>query len=167
MTKLDIRFATLNDTARLAELKSTYVRSLYRGFISQDILNRSTPEFHAATIRAWLESGTYRIALIERDGVISNYIVYGTNPLAPHNGLIYEGVCDHLTTTEEKRLLVNHCLQELRSMGHTIAHLWVLVDNFRVRFLFETLGFRPDGARETREMFGQEIRIARYQYLLT
>ena len=51
-------------------------------------------------------------------------------------------------------------------MGHTSAYLWILTDNFRVRFLFENLGFRPDGARETREMFGQELYIARYQYAL-
>lgn len=166
MAELHIRLATHDDVARLAELKSTYVRSLYRGFISQDILNRSTPDFHAATLAPWLADGTYRAAMLERDGSIGGYIVYGTNPEPPYNGLIYEGVSDHMTTVEEKRLLINHCLNDLRSMGHTAAYLWILLDNFRVRYLFETLGFRPDGERQTREMFGQEIRIARYVYSL-
>ena len=166
MTELHIRSASLDDVARLAELKSTYVRSLYRGFISQDILNRSTPDFHAATLAPWLKDGTYRIALVERNGVIGNYIIYGTNPEAPYNGLIYEGVCDDKTTVEEKRMLVDYCLNDLRSMGHTAAYLWILTDNFRVRYLFETLGFRPDGERQTRQMFGQELRIARYVYSL-
>ena len=166
MDELHIRSASLDDVARLAELKSTYVRSLYRGFISQDILNRSTPDFHAATLRPWLADGTYRVALLKHGEAISSYIVYGTNPEAPYNGLIYEGVCDHLTTTEEKRMLVQHCLSELRERGHSTAYLWILVDNFRVRYLFETLGFRPDGARENRESFGQELHIARYQYKL-
>ncbi len=166
MAKLTIRPATADDIATMAELKSTYVRSLYRGFISQDILHRSTPDFHAATLRAWLESGMYRILLAECDGVLSHYIVFGTNPEEPHNGLIYEGVSSSFTSTEDKRLLVDRCLQELREMGHTIAHLWILTDNFRVRFLFENLGFRPDGAREKRNMFGQELHIARYQYKL-
>ena len=166
MAKLNIRLATLEDIPCLAELKSTYVRSLYRGFISQSVLNSSTTELHEATLRDWLESGAYRIALIERDGVISNYIVYGDNPDEPYNGLIYEGVCDQLTTSEEKRMLVDHCLNELRAKGHTIAYLWVLVDNFRVRYLFESMGFRPDGTRDTRELYDQELRIARYQYKL-
>ena len=166
MAELNIRFAGMSDIPALSELKSTYVRNLYRGFISQDILNRSTPSFHAATLTAWLESGDYRIALIERDGRPANYIMYGNNPDAPFNGLIYEVVCDPLTTSEEKRQLVMHCLDDLRSMGHTKAYLWILVDNFRVRYLFESLGFRPDGARETRDLFGQELRIARYQYNL-
>lgn len=150
----------------MAELKSAYVRSLYRGFISQDILHRSTPDFHAATLRAWLESGMYHILLAECEGTLSHYIVFGTNPEEPHNGLIYEGVSSDAASTEDKRLLVDHCLQSLRDMGHTIAHLWILTDNFRVRFLFENFGFRPDGARESREMFGQELHIARYQYSL-
>lgn len=166
MAELNIRSATLDDVAALAELKCTYVRTLYRGFISQDVLNRSTPDFHAATLLPWMQDGTYRIALIERDGVISNYIVYGSNPEAPYNGLIYEGVCDHLTTVDEKRMLVDWCLRDLKSMGHTTAYLWVLMDNFRVRYLFESFGFRPDGERQSRELFGQELRIARYQYKL-
>ena len=166
MAKLNMRQATTADIPRLAELKSTYVRALYRGFISQDLLNRATAEHYVAAITDWMNSGLYRVALIERDGVISNYIVYGDNPEEPYNGLIYEGVCDHLTTTEEKRMLVQHCLSELRERGHSTAYLWILVDNFRVRYLFETLGFRPDGARENRESFGQELHIARYQYKL-
>ena len=168
MGKLHIRPATSEDVAALAELKCTYVRNLYRGFISQSILNRSTPPFHANTLNAWLANNDFRIALAERDGVIIQFVVYGNNPDAPYNGLLYEGVCDHLvTTTEEKRAMVNYCLDDLRAMGHSKAYLWILVDNFRVRYLFESLGFRPDGAREVREMFGQELRIARYVYPLS
>lgn len=166
MEELNIRQAGMSDVPALAQLKCTYVHALYKGFISQDVLNRSTPAFHEAMLTAWLESGQYRIALIERDGKPANYIMYGSNPDEPFDGLIYEGVCDPHTTSEEKRRLVEHCLQELRGMGHAKAYLWILVDNFRVRYLFESLGFRPDGARETREMFGQELRIARYQYKL-
>jgi len=166
MEKLHIRKATMEDIPRLAEPKSTYVRSLYRGFISQDMLNNATAAHYQVAFANWMSTGLYDIALIEHDGAIGNYIVYGNNPEAPYNGLIYEGVCDHLTTTEEKRALVYHCLDDLRSRGHSTAYLWILVDNFRVRYLFETLGFRPDGARETRENFGQELHIARYQYKL-
>jgi len=166
MAELNIRQATMEDIPLLAELKNTYVRSLYRGFISQDVLNGATLEHYIAAITEWMESGQYRVALIERDGAIGTYIVYGDNPEAPFNGLIYEGVCDHLSTTEEKRALVDYCLGDLRGHGHTTAYLWILVDNFRVRYLFETLGFRPDGERQTRETFGQELHIARYQYKL-
>lgn len=166
MAELNIRLATREDIPRLAQLKSTYVRSLYRGFIPQELLCRATEEHYVAAITEWLETGLYNVALIEHDGAIGNYIVYGDNPEAPYNGLIYEGVCDHFTTTEEKRMLVQHCLNDLRGRGHTTAYLWILVDNFRVRYLFETLGFRPDGARETRELFGQELHISRYQYKL-
>ncbi len=166
MAELNIRQATMADIPLLAELKCAYVRSLYRGFISQEILNDATLEHYISDITAWMKSGQYRVALIERDGAIGTYLVYGDNPEEPYNGLIYEGVCDHLSTSEEKRALVDHCLQELRSHGHTTAYLWVLVDNFRVRYLFENLGFRPDGERQQRELFGQKLSIARYQHKL-
>ena len=156
----------MEDISQLAELKSTYVRGLYRGFISQEVLNNATAAHYQAAFATWMATGAYDIALIEHNGRIGNYIIYGNNPEAPYNGLIYEGVCDRLTTTEEKRALVHHCLDDLRRRGHTTAYLWILVDNFRVRYLFETLGFRPDGTRETRETFGQELHIARYQYKL-
>ena len=167
MAELNIRMATMADIPLMAELKCTYVRNLYRGFISGEILHRATKELYMATITRWLESGMYNVAIIEHDGAIGQYLVYGDNPEDPFQGLIYEGVCDHLTTTEEKRLLVNYCLDDLRRRGHSIAYLWILSDNFRVRYLFETLGFRPDGTRRASEMFGQELHIARYQYKLT
>lgn len=166
MEKLHIRAASMEDIPRLAELKSTYVRSLYRGFISQDVLNNATAAHYQAAFAAWMSTGLYDIALIEHENTPGNYIVYGDNPEEPSGGLIYEGVCDHLTTTEEKRALVHHCLDDLRRRGHSTAYLWILVDNFRVRYLFETLGFRPDGAREIRNVFGQDLHIARYQYKL-
>ena len=166
MAELNIRLATREDIPRLAQLKSTYVRSLYRGFISQDVLDNATAAHYQADFATWMSTGLYDIALIEHEGAIGNYIVYGNNPEEPAGGLIYEDVCDRFTTTEEKRMLVQHCLNDLRGRGHTTAYLWILVDNFRVRYLFETLGFRPDGSRETRELFGQELHISRYQYKL-
>lgn len=167
MGKMTIRQATPADIPRLAELKCTYVRSLYRGFLSQDILDQSTPEHYIDELTQWMESNRYCIALTQRDGAIRDYIVYGDNSQEPYNGLILEGVCSNMTTSEDKRLLVEHCLQDLRQRGHTVAYLWVLVDNFRVRFLFESLGFRADGTRQTRIMQDQELRIARYIYPLT
>lgn len=167
MGKMIIRQATPADIPRLAELKCTYVRSLYRGFLSQEILNSSTPEHYIDELTHWMDSDLYRIALTQRDGAIRDYIVYGDNSQEPYNGLILEGVCSTMTTSEDKRLLVEHCLQDLRQRGHTVAYLWVLVDNFRVRFLFESLGFRADGTRQTRMLQDQELRIARYIYPLT
>lgn len=166
MGKMTIRQATPEDIPRLAELKCAYVRNLYRGFLSRDILNHATPGHYTVELTQWLETGRFRIALTQRDGIIRDYIVYGDNSQEPYNGLIHEGVCSDMTTSEDKRLLVEHCLQDLRQRGHTVAYLWLLVDNFRTRFLFESLGFKADGARQTRTLQDQELRIARYIYPL-
>ncbi len=166
MGKMTIRQATPEDIPQLAGLKCAYVRTLYRGFLSQEILAKATPEHYARELTQWLQEGRFRIALTQRDGAIRDYMVYGDNPQEPYNGLIHEGVCSDMTTSEDKRLLVEHCLQDLRQHGHTAAYLWVLVDNFRVRFLFESLGFKADGTRQTRTLQDQELRIARYIYPL-
>lgn len=162
MEDISIRQATLDDVPHMAELKCAYVRNLYRGYLSREILEQATPDFYAAELTEWLQSGRYSIALLQHGDTVSDYIVYGDNPKEPYNGLIHEGVCSEATTSDEKRLLVEHSLEVLRRCGHTTAYLWVLVDNFRVRFLFETLGFRPDGGRQTRFLHDTELRIARY-----
>ncbi len=166
MGEMTIRQATAEDIPQLARLKCAYVRTLYRGFLSQDILRQSTPENYVAELKQWLETGRYRIALTQREDSIRDYIVYGDSQ-EPSCGLIHEGVCSDVSNSEDKRQLVEYCLQDLRRRGHTVAHLWLLVDNFRTRFLFESMGFKADGTRQTRTLQNQELRIARYIYPLT
>ena len=57
-------------------------------------------------------------------------------------------------------------LARVADMGFSTVHLWILRDNFRVRVVFESLGFRPDGARRTRIENDQELVLTRYIYNL-
>ena len=63
--------------------------------------------------------------------------------------------------------MIDFSLAQMRKEGYAAVHLWVLRDNFRVRFLFESLGFRHDGSTRTLDISGQELLIARYTFPLT
>ena len=74
---------------------------------------------------------------------------------------------DHIADAAEKRAMIDFSLAQMRQEGYAAVHLWVLRDNFRVRFLFESLGFRHDGSTRTLDISGQELLIARYTFPLT
>lgn len=166
MTKLNIRPVQQGDITTLAQVKSDYVRRLYRGFVPQEVLKTATPAYYTQELTQWLESGRYRIAVLESEGAIRAFTSYADDPDDAHSGLIYESACDQATSSEEKRALVDHVIQLFRQEERSQVHLWVLRDNFHVRFLFETLGFRPDGARQAKQFFGEELTITRYVYKL-
>ena len=167
MNNLVLRFYAPGDTPALAQLKSEYVRALYRGFVPSEVLKKATPDYYAEQLARWFDSHLYHIALSERAGKISSFVVYGADPEQSSYGLIYELACDHIADAAEKRAVVDFSLAQMRQEGYAAVHLWVLRDNFRVRFLFESLGFRHDGSTRTLTISGQELLIARYTFPLT
>ena len=167
MGNLVLRLSTPGDAPALAQLKSEYVRALYRGFVPAGVLKKATPEYYAGQLVQWMDTRLYHIALSERAGKVSGFVVYGADPEQSGYGLIYELACDHIADAAEKRALIDFSLSQIRQAGYAAVHLWVLRDNFRVRFLFESLGFRHDGSTRTLDISGQELLIARYTFPLT
>ena len=64
------------------------------------------------------------------------------------------------------RLLMQECLDGLRSEGFTRAMLWVLEDNLRARRFYEKLGFTPTGAFIDDEIGGKPLRETAYTFAL-
>ena len=166
MNNLVLRFYAPGDTPALAQLKSEYVRALYRGFVPSEVLKKATPDYYAEQLARWFDSHLYHIALSERAGKISSFELYCADPEQSSYGLIYELDFDHIDDAAEKRAVIDFSLAQMRQEGYAAVHLWVLRDNFRVRFLFESLGFRHDGSTRTLTISGQELLIARYTFPL-
>lgn len=165
MSDVRIREARQADIACLASLKSDYVRTLYRGLVPPETLRAATAAEYEPQIANWLVAGLYDVTLMERDGKPAAFIVHNEDITQPGTGLIYEMVCDHLCTMDEKYLLLDHILDGMHKQGHSEAHVWILRDNFRARFLVENHDFRIDGTRDVVLLHGQEYSIARYTYL--
>lgn len=164
MGEYTIRPVGENETPRLAEIKSNYVRSLYRGFLSSEYLRSATQEFYVPEISWLMRDEKSHIDVIEAEGQAVGYVIYGVDPANPGCGLIREAGIEPSFGRREKDALIRHSIRQLMDMGFSEINLWVLRNNFRVRFLFESLGFRHDGMVRVEPRDNLELSIARYVY---
>lgn len=163
MDEYQLRPATKDDAEQLAAVKSEYIRSLYRGFLPADYLRQATTEFYIPEVNWWMQDGSH-VDVLELDGRIVGYVVYGTFTSDPGCGMIREAAILPVYGRREKDALVRWAIRQLTAMGFQTIHLWVLRDNFRVRFLFESFGFRPDGTVRVEPRDNLELNISRYVY---
>ena len=159
-----LRPAKLSEAEQLAAIKSSYIRSLYRGFLSAEYLREASPEFYLPEVTWWLRDKGSRVDVLEMNGQVVGFIIYGVDPSDPGYGLIREEAIQPIYGRREKDALVQHAIGQLVASGYRMIHLWVLRDNFRVRFLFESIGFRPDGTVRVEPRDNLELNISRYVY---
>ena len=163
MAAYQLRSATKDDVEQLAAVKSAYIRDLYRGFLPADYLRQATAEFYMPEVEWWMRDGSH-VDVMEMDGQVIGYVVYGESASVPGCGILREQAILPIYGRKEKDALIQQALQQLTAMGFSTIHLWVLQDNFRVRFLFESIGFRPDGTVRVEPRDNLELRISRYVY---
>ena len=163
MAEYQIRPAVMADAERLAAVKSEYIRNLYRGFLPTDYLRQATAEFYMPEVSCWMRDGSH-VDVMETDGQVVGYVVYGRSMSEPGCGILREEAILPIYGRREKDALVKQAIQGLTEMGFRTIYLWVLRDNFRVRFLFESIGFRPDGNVRVEPRDNLELHISRYVY---
>lgn len=166
MAEYSVHPAQMSEVGAIARIKADYVRSTYRGFLSPEYLRQIGEDYYVPQIRDWLSGGLYSVDVLDVDGRPAGFIVYGAAPDASGCGLIYEQAVDPVCSMPEKNTLVHRALAELENMGLREIHLWALRDNFRLRFLYESLGFRADGMVREDQLDGMELRLARYTYII-
>ena len=159
-----MRPAVLQDVAQLAAIKSSYIRSLYRGFLPEDYLREASAEFYLPEVSWLMKDQRSRVDVLEDDGHMIGFIVYGADPSDPGYGLIREQAIEPIYGRREKDQLARHAISSLEAMGYPAIHLWVLRDNFRARFLIESIGFRADGMVRVEARDHLELHISRYVY---
>lgn len=157
-----IRDAMAADARVLAEMKARFARSVYRGFLPMELLNEAHRDRYASEIGQWLESGRFRVPLLEKNGQPRAFALISDYAEVPGTGLIYEMILDRACPTEDYRRLLAHILERFRAAGYPVGYVWVLRDNFKARFLYEQMGFRADGTQRTVQLDDQTLAIARY-----
>lgn len=159
-----IRPATAEDLPGMAALKSEYVHRLYRCLLPDVLMAAADEKHYLPELRLCLASPGMRMDVLELDGNLTGFVVYGADPNEDGCGLIHETCVELSSELSERDALVVHTVEHLAEMGYLRIHMWLLRDNFRVRFLVEQFGFKPDGARRTVEREGQELVVTRYLY---
>ncbi len=164
MSRIVIRSAAAEDLPALSELKATYMRTCYDGFARSDLLSRIGSDTYRGEVTDWLGSDDHRVDLLEKDGIIESYIVY----YREHDGLgwILETRTRKPNDTDAHRMLLDRAVAQMREMGCTAVHTWLLRSNYRKRFLYEGYGFRANGERRRDEFIGDSCEMVRYYYPL-
>ncbi|MBQ8653781.1 MAG: GNAT family N-acetyltransferase [Clostridia bacterium] len=159
MGKHIVRPARMEEAAALAEIKSRYVKALFRGFLSAEYLKGLHETYFLPEVRRWLE-GEYQVDVLEIDGKAEGFVTYGQDPDDASRGFILEVGIMPSGSWLEKDILMRSCMDKLAEK-YEIARVQTVKDNFRARFLFEQFGFRSDGTQRLVTIDGTDLRIIR------
>ena len=163
MGKQLTRAARPGDALSLAGVKSRYMRALYRGYLPAEFLRQLHETYFLTQVQGWLEEGQ-QIEVLEADGAVTGYVMYGADPDDEACGLIMEAAILPERGGMDKDVLMNAVMGKLKGQ-YARVHMWTMRDNFRVRFLFDRFGFRRDGAQRTVTVEGQTMDVIRLTWI--
>lgn len=163
MGKQLTRAARPGDAFSLAGVKSRYMRALYRGYLPADFLKQLHETYFLTQVQGWLEEKR-QIEVLEMDGAVTGYVMYGDDPEEEGCGLILETAILPVSGGMDKAMLMNAVMGKLKGQ-YARVHVWTMRDNLRVRFLFDRFGFRRDGAQRTVTVEGQTMDVIRLTWI--
>ena len=162
MAKQMTRAAQPGDALSLAGVKSRYMRALYRGYLPAELLKQLHETYYLEQAQGWLKEGR-QIEVLETDGAVTGFVMYGADPEEKDCGLILEAVILPACGGMDKAMLMNAVMGKLKA-HYARVHVWTMRDNFRARFLFDNFGFRRDGAQRSMIVEGQTMDAIRLTY---
>jgi ribosomal protein S18 acetylase RimI-like enzyme len=159
-----VRAAQAGDAAGIAAVHVASWKVAYRGYY---------PDHHldALTMKRWLPGWKRRLEPGSDDTLVlvadSGNEITGFSVIEPapapddfelsllyvHPGHMRRGI---------GRSLLQQAEQEMRARGGATAILWVIDENARARRFYEAMGWRPDGAGKTEQVWDQDVHQVRY-----
>jgi GNAT superfamily N-acetyltransferase len=162
-----VRPARPEDTDDIVDVALAAWREGYRGIIPRNLL----PDQRCleARIRERVAEGDARIAVAEIDVAVRGWITFGASRdsgAAPSVGEIWAlNVHPDAWRRGTGRELVDYALERLVGQSFSEVALWTFRDTPRSRTFYEALGFRTDGAMQTRDASGGATEV-RYRMAL-
>jgi GntR family transcriptional regulator len=159
-----LRPASAEDAVALAAVFASAWRGGYRSIVPDDVIDALDEDDLAGWLRT-LVTGSDQTTLVcqSPDDRVLGFVRYGNDPGDPRDGHIYALYVDaeHSGRGYGRRLLTR-ALADLGLRGHDVVTLWVFEANAPARRLYESEGFRPDGAQRVEpEYRADEIRLRR------
>ncbi|MBR4081636.1 MAG: GNAT family N-acetyltransferase [Clostridia bacterium] len=164
MEKYSIRTACAEDQQILTELKTTYIRSLYQGYIPQERLRELDPTPYETRIADFLAMPDRQVLLCMEEDKPMGYLAIGDDPEDARFGIIFGAACAPQADHAVRDALIVAAAEYFAAQGKQQVHIWLLRDNFRARFLFEQFDFKSDGTLRTQIVEGHEMQLTRYVY---
>jgi ribosomal protein S18 acetylase RimI-like enzyme len=150
-----IRSANFADAQEIARVHSETWRTVYRGQISDDILDMQNMERRTALWQRRLAQLAEPVFLAEEGGVLGFCeLIPSRDPGAGQTVGEIAAIYVHPSHWRKGvgRALCAHALSAADRRGYELVTLWVLASNDGAKHFYQAMGFRPDGARKTERL---------------
>ena len=165
---VDIRPARPDDATAIGVAHVRAWQAAYRGVMPDEYLDSLSTDERAAMWRDRIERVDLPPLLVAETGEgVVGFAAYGReqpSPEARGTGQLHAVNLDPLHWGKGiGRALVRQAMDALRSLGYREAILWVVPQNVRARSLYESEGWRADGAVMDGEVLGVTVPEMRYR----
>ena len=161
-----IRNATENDEEQLVELKAHYIQFIYEGHIPNSYIDKLGTTYTQTMVSEWLHpDSNIQIIVYEVEGTLKAYMAYGPDPEMEGWGSIIDVGADESVTYDQKKALTTYTVEMMKQQGYHKIHSWILQDNFRARFTFESFGFKPQREMKQVSRADYTMTVRRYIYM--
>jgi ribosomal protein S18 acetylase RimI-like enzyme len=164
---VQIRDATVEDTAAIADIHVSGWRTAYRGVVPDQHLQSLSVEKRQAYWISAIEKGEPLVRVASGANGISGWVAFAgsrDSDARPRTGEVWAiYVAPTVWTQGVGRHLLTKACAELHGMGYSAVTLWVLAKNERACKFYERLGFVPEeSAVKVVNIGGAELREVRY-----
>lgn len=161
----NIRWAVEQDAKELGFIHSQAWRVEYKNIITDEILEKYTPEKREEYFKNAIIYKTEETAVIESSGKVIGFITLGQSRDIDSTSECGEVWGIYLSPDYWRRgfgtILLNWGLKELGLRGFIKVTLWVLEDNKHAQSFYEKHGFKFDGTAKAIEL-GKPLNEVRY-----
>lgn len=163
-----VRQARPGDDVAIGEVHVRAWQAAYRGVMPDAYLDSLSADERAAMWRDRIALDDLPPLLVaETGGVVVGFAAYGREHASPdERGAGQLGAINLDPAHWGKgigRALLREVMAALRTLGYEEAILWVVPENSRARSLYESEGWRPDGAVASEEVLGVSVTEMRYR----
>lgn len=164
-----IRPATLDDATAIAAIHVRSWQAIYRGQMSDELLDNLSVVGRAADWTEIIGSGAEQVAVFQLFGSVAGFVCFGPS--------LDRGAC--LSTGELGALyiepgswrrgigsqLMDWTKRTALARGWTNLTLWVMRSNAQARAFYEAAGWSRDGAVKRTYLGGSTIELVRYEWV--
>jgi|GEM_PF-4771220 len=164
--KCTVRAASIADVDLLAVLKADCTRENYRGFFDFAPLNEQAPENNAAFFLQVLKNPDARLFLMESETAPVGYAALRrvqNEQGQPEAEFLAADVLPKVDM-EAFHSLIIAAAEHIADKDISQIFIYLLNNNFRIRFVFEHIGFKKDGTALTQIINDERFELLRYVY---
>lgn len=155
-----VRQARESDLHAMAELKYQQLSMQLGSFLPNEVLVRMSPEHFLPQLQSMLEQSRFALEVHEENGKLDGFIIYAGRQQGEPCEQIVEVFTDNC---ELQQAMINRAADAMRQTGAKRIYVWIIRENFRLRYLYEMAGFRQEGVLGSKRLMEKDFSAVLYQ----